>query len=112
MAVRWAQALTALDPGAAEPVRLLARRTGRKTLFAVSSLVSVHDQVWTTDRATSAERWGQLHPTLDEDLSSLIAWGDETTSPAYGELARVLQTSVQTLVDQFSSDIGAWEATA
>lgn len=111
MAAGWEQALVDLGPESPEPVSRVARRIGRKSLFAVSGLVSVHDQVWTTDRATSADRWGQLHPDLTEDLSVLLDWGDETTSPTTVEVARVLRTSVRTLVGQFESDIGAWSTT-
>ncbi len=107
--VRWIEALGSLDSGAQGSVDGLARRIGRKSLFAVASMVSVHDAIWTTDRAAASARWGQLHPELAADLELLLAWGDETASPSRAEVDRMLHTRIPTLVDQFVALIGAWD---
>ena len=51
---RWRHELAA----GSDPARL-GRRVARKSLFAVSGLVSVHDDTWTTDRRAAAARSGR-----------------------------------------------------
>ena len=53
----------------------LGRRLARKTLFAVTGLVSVHDETWTTDRGAAAARWSTVEPALANDLDMLLACG-------------------------------------
>lgn len=105
---RWNRAFAVLDPSMPEVVDDLARRVGRKTLFAVAGLVSVHDGTWTTDRATAAHRWSAAHPDLRDDLELLLAWGDQTTPVTADEVRRVLEGTVPLLAEQFIAQIGQW----
>ncbi|MEL4545741.1 nucleotidyltransferase domain-containing protein [Luteococcus sp. H138] len=108
LATRWTDALEALNPDDIPAVHGLARRVGRKSLFAVSSMASVHDSRWTTDRATAAARWAEVHSDVADDLGLLLAWGDDSKLPSRSELRRILSTTVGVLVDQFVRQIGAW----
>ncbi|WP_420176090.1 nucleotidyltransferase domain-containing protein [Luteococcus sp. OSA5] len=105
---RWRTALSDAGPGFPDATSALARRVGRKTLFSVASMVSVHDCTWTTDRVTAAARWGHLHPGLTPDLGLLVAWGDGSTPAAPRVLARMLDTTVPTLAQQFEDLVGMW----
>ena len=86
----------------------LARRVARKALVAVAGLVSVHDRIWTTDRASAARRWAEVHPELARDLSELVLWMDDEADPTHAELARILDGPVAELVNAFRSNIGLW----
>jgi uncharacterized protein len=87
-----------------------ARRIARKTLFAVTGLVSVHDRVWTTDRHPSGRRWAELQPRWKPWLTRLGAWADGRSSPSGAELTAVLADDgiVAAVVDSFAADIGLW----
>ena len=76
-------------------------------LFAVSSLVSIHDQTWTTNRFAAARRWGQVQPELLRDLNTLLRWGD--TAPigiSNQETMNMLTGTVAKVIDDFSQQIG------
>ncbi len=76
-AQRWREALErGGDPA------ILGRRIARKTLLAVAGLVSVHDNCWTTDRATAARRWPQIEPSTAEALAILLRWADNDEAAA------------------------------
>jgi hypothetical protein len=60
---RWREALDLGD----DPSRV-GNRLARKTLLAVASLVSVHDGIWTTDRAGAARRWAAIDPAVGPAL--------------------------------------------
>jgi len=88
---------------------LLARRIARKTLFAVSGLVSVHDATWTTDRAAAAHRWGALQPRLAASLGTLIEWGDGGQGkPSRSDIQAALDDVVADVVGEFRTRIGLW----
>ena len=97
---------TELDAGA-QP-ETLYRRVGRKSLFAVSGLVSVHDSTWTTDRRSAAVRWAEIDPSLEEGLGRLFAWGEGRGAPSATDLDRVLNGAVADIVTRFDSMIGLW----
>lgn len=105
---RWRQAPAALDTGDTNRVNTLARRIGRKTLFAVAGLVSIHDHTWTTDRETAARRWAQVRPDLDAHLDSLLAWGDGVGLAHHKDVGLILETTVAAIVDDFETEIGLW----
>lgn len=103
-AQRWRNEL--LDT--TEPA-LLARRIARKTLFAVSGLVSIHDATWTTDRVAAAHRWGELEPQLAASLHTLIEWGGGgQATPPRAEIQMALDGVVADVVDDFKTRIGLW----
>ena len=88
---------------------LLGRKIARKTLFAVAGLVSVHDQTWTTDRIGAAQRWGEVTPSLSEDLDTLVLWGDgQTQNVSEDEVKRMLTDTVTKVVNDFSDKVGLW----
>jgi hypothetical protein len=113
---RWVSDLdaidrTTVDVGPTEDaVRALARRVARKTLLAVSGLVSVRDRTWTTDRVGAAERWGRLHPPLAAGLTELVAWAESARPVRRDEVRRSLQPggTVHQLVTAFDVEIGMW----
>jgi hypothetical protein len=98
----WRGELATADPGE------LGRRVSRKTLLAVTGLVSVHDGTWTTDREGAARRWQEVHPELAEGLDDLLAWSDGRDAATSGELESRLSTTVQAIVDQFVTSVGLW----
>jgi hypothetical protein len=100
---RWRRAL---DAG--EPPPELARRVARKTLLAVAGLVSVHDGIWTTDRARGAERWAAVDPSLVGGLATLSAWCASTEQVHAEQIAVVLDTTVRPVVDAFADLVGLW----
>jgi hypothetical protein len=102
-AERWRLGLEA-----GENTAELARRASRKTLLAVAGLVSIHDQTWTTDRASAASRWAEVEPDLARDLRGLVRWTDGQVVPTPAELARVLDGPVAAVVAAFDSTIGLW----
>lgn len=97
------------EMGTAVPAEL-GRRVARKTLFAVTGLVSVHERTWTTDRAGSARHWAERHPTLSDGLARLSAWAEAESAAGPDELATALTTGgiVSTIVQQFTDQIGLW----
>lgn len=102
-AERWRLALETGDNHAE-----LARRLARKSLLAVAGLVSIHDGIWTTDRASSAQRWAEIEPELGPDLGALVRWMDGRDTPSGAELAHALDHLISRLVRTFESRIGLW----
>lgn len=98
----WLEASSDEDPGP------LARRVARKTLFAVSGLVSVHDSTWTTDRAFASKRWASLQPALRADLDRLWRWGEGEESPTRSALRDALHGVVAQVAAEFAEVIGCW----
>ena len=101
---RWrAELRESADPAS------LARRIARKTLFAVTGLVSMHDAIWTTDRVAAAHRWGLVKPGLEASLDTLVAWGDGgPTGPSRSEIQGALDGVVADVVNEFRERIGLW----
>jgi hypothetical protein len=100
---RWRLALDSGDDDTA-----LARRVARKSLLAVAGLVSIHDNTWTTDRATAAHRWAQVEPELADDLKELLSWSDGQVAPRHAEMVRLLYGLILHLITVFESTIGLW----
>ncbi|TQL68105.1 hypothetical protein FB381_1994 [Nocardioides albertanoniae] len=100
---RWRAAL------GRDPASDLSRRIARKPLLAVAGLVSVHDGTWTTDRSAAASRWGEIEPTLADDLARLETLREhggttaEETAALLGEGGVIEQISAR-----FAADIGLW----
>lgn len=86
----------------------LARRIGRKSLFAVAGLVSVHDDTWTTDRRLAAHRWAEIEPDLADGLRMLLRWGDGTEIPGPDDIGRALDGVVAAVMRSFDQRIGLW----
>jgi predicted nucleotidyltransferase len=86
----------------------LARRIGRKSLFAVAGLVSVHDDTWTTDRHLAAQRWAEIEPGLADGLRMLLRWGDGTEIPGPDDIGNALDGVVAPVVRAFDQRIGLW----
>ncbi len=99
---RWRAAIDSEDP------TVLGRRIARKLLLAIAALVSVHDASWTTDRDYAANRWSAVHPELASDLSLLLSWTPAGSISTRSAVERVLTGVVNTIVDQFASQIGFW----
>ena len=99
---RWRDELDRDDP------TQLARRAARKTLLAISGLVSVHDRTWTTDRERAARRWQQLHPELSDGLEELLAWSVGGHAVTTERLTHRLNTTIDRIVEQFAADVGLW----
>jgi hypothetical protein len=103
-AQRWRAALeVGQDP------RTVGRHMARKTLLAVAGLVSIHDETWTTDRDTAAERWAEIEPDLAAGLTLLRAWTRHGSSPQAGDVDTVLERTVMPIVGQFADRIGLWD---
>jgi hypothetical protein len=100
---RWRRQLGLL------PAPELGRTLARKTLLAVSGLVSIHDQIWTTDRASAAHRWGQLRPEHASSLAGLLSWSEGQTVPGSLDLRESLDDVVPHVVTAFASMIGTWD---
>jgi uncharacterized protein len=99
----WRLALDRSDP------HVLGRRLARKTLFAVTGLVSLHDHTWTTDRHAAARRWGELTPALAPALARLQAWSEgEPPAPTTAELHEALEGVVAAVAEAFRDRIGWW----
>lgn len=97
---RWAMQL---DEG--RDLTALGRSIARKTLLAVTGLVSVRDSTWSTDRRACARRWSDLEPTTP--LDTLVAWLN--VAPTNGDaVRRVLQGPVAVVTESFESEIGLW----
>ena len=91
-----------------QPAAVLGRGLARKSLLAVSGLVSIHDRTWTTDREAAARRWGQLHPALAPSLATLVSWSDGRTVPDSLALREALDGIVNDVVTSFTDLIGTW----
>jgi hypothetical protein len=102
----WRAAISEPDQTSA----LLGQRVARKTLLAVAGLVSVHDNVWTTDRESAARRWSVIHPDLAEPLTKLVGWSEGHLQPATDEVQAALAGAgiVDKLSRLFESSIGLW----
>jgi len=103
-ATRWRHDLGTADPAP------LGRRAARKTLLAVSGLVSIHDGTWTTDREGAARRWQEVHPELSSDLEELLLWSAGQRAATDERVAHQLNTTIDRIVDHFETDIGLWRA--
>lgn len=100
---RWRLDLDRSDP------RALARRLARKTLFAVTGLVSVNDHTWTTDRHAAARRHAELTPALAPALERLLAWSEgHPPFPTTADLLDALDGIVKTVAEAFRDHIGWW----
>ncbi len=86
----------------------LARRIGRKCLFAVAGLVSVHDDTWTTDRGLAAERWSAIEPGMAGGLSVLLSWSEGEERPSRPDIGVALEGVVARTVGSFEQMIGLW----
>ena len=106
-AQRWRREL---DDG--RGVAQLSRRLARKSLLAVAGLVSVHDETWTTDRATAASRWAEIEPALADDLHMLLIWSREGTAHHRGSVEATLDGIVAAIIVRFEASIGLWSAEA
>lgn len=102
-AERWR---TELDEDG-DPARV-GLRLARKTLFAVTGLVSVHDDTWTTDRTTAAPRWAEVEPALADDLQMLLAWAGRRDAPDRASVRAALDGIVARVVAAFQNSIGLW----
>jgi hypothetical protein len=100
---RWRRAL---DDGA--EASALARRIGRKSLFAAAGLVSVRDRTWTTDRARAARRWAELDPPRSTDAALLLDWAEAGGDATPARVAEVLDGAVAALVAAFADEVGLW----
>lgn len=104
--IRWRHALdSGEDPG---PV---AQLMARKSLLAVAGLVSIHDRTWTTDRETSADRWGDIAPEHQTGLTRLKSWTSTTPDPPTEKVREVLDGAVETILSALSELIGLWPDT-
>jgi uncharacterized protein len=103
---RWRQGL---ESGTAA-ADLLGVRAARKTLLAVTGLVSVHDRTWTTNRSRAARRWSELEPCLAAPLGRLLSWATAERRPSREEVRLALADDgiVAAIVERFGSLIGLW----
>ena len=88
----------------------LSRRLARKSLLAVAGLVSVHDDTWTTDRATAAARWAEVEPALADDLYMLLRWSRGKPTLQRRSVEAVLDGIVAQIVVDFEASVGLWKA--
>ena len=68
----------------------LGKQNARKSLLAVAGLVSVHDNTWTAEGASSARRWAEIEPDLSRDLERLVTWIDGDVVPSRQRSAEML----------------------
>ena len=102
-AAQWRTVLKDVPPPS------LARRVARKTLFAVSGLVSVYDARWTTDRVESAQRWSAIRSDMADELGTLVSWAFSShVRVTTSEIQDVLDGAVVELVAEFNRRIGLW----
>jgi hypothetical protein len=87
----------------------LSRRLARKSLLAVAGLVSMHDDTWTTDRATAAARWAEIEPSLADDLQTLLLWSGEGATHDRGSVEAALDGVVSRIVLDFETLVGLWQ---
>lgn len=98
-AERWR---SELEQGSADP-SALGTAIARKTLLAVSGLVSIRDGTWTTDRRRAAAQWR----TEDPSVTELLAWLD-TPPSTRAEVRAALDGAVAHVVSVFADEIGLW----
>lgn len=103
-AAQWGREL---ESGSEAP-GILANRIARKSLLAVAGLVSVRDGTWTTDRATSADRWAEIMPELRSGLSELLSWASTPPEPSVETVRGALEGTVSPIVAAFRELIGLW----
>jgi hypothetical protein len=104
---RWRSELEeGLDPAN------LARRIARKTLLAVSGLVSIHDATWTTDRLSAARRWSVLEPQWATALANLVRWSESSLLADVEEVRVSLDGVVTHVIDSFDATIGLWDTSS
>ena len=99
---RWRRSLTNTAP------ELLGRVAARKTLLAVAGLVSIHDSIWTTDRALAAQRWCEVHPDLADGLQEFLDWSSPHSNATTTRISHHLATTIEQIADQFDANIGLW----
>lgn len=92
-----------------DPVRL-SRRLARKTLLAVTGLVSVHDATWTTDRTAAAARWAEINPAVADDLRKLLTWASGNEARDRYSVEAALDGLVAQIVASFETTIGLWNS--
>jgi hypothetical protein len=90
---RWREALDRGDD--------LSRVENR---LAVASLVSVHDGIWTTDRAGAARRWAAIDPASAPDMRVLVDWAEGPVAASLQDVERVLEGTVARVVRVFRDD--------
>lgn len=97
---------------------LLAVKVARKTLLALTGLVSVHDGTWTTDRAKAAGRWSGVEPAYAAELARLLGWSASARRPTgrrpeQRDLVRALEDDgvVGMVASRFGVLVGMWGAT-
>jgi uncharacterized protein len=100
---RWREAL---DQG--DDLSRVGNRLARKTLLAVASLVSVHDGIWTMDRAGAACRWAAIDPASALDMRVLVDWAEGPVPASLQDVERVLDGTVARVVRVFTETIGQW----
>jgi uncharacterized protein len=95
---------------AEQTAAMLGRRVARKTLLAVSGLVSVHVTIWTTDREGAAQRWSVIDPPLSAPLAKLVAWSEGHLQPTTTEVQAALAPGgvVDQVTRAFENSIGLW----
>lgn len=105
---RWQHALAA----GSDPAEL-GVRVARKTLLAVAGLVSVHDHMWTTDRARAVRRWSEIEPGLAPPLGRLHSWTGGSHRPSRAQVEEAVAEGgvVDAIVERFASLIGLWPDT-
>lgn len=87
----------------------VGRRMARKSLLALAGLISVHDNTWTTDRATAARRWAEIEPSLTDDLQLLLSWADDHVPSEQAAVTATLNGIVTHIVSSFDASIGLWD---
>jgi hypothetical protein len=91
-----------------DSVRDLGRVVARKSLLAVAGLVSIHDQIWTTDRVAAAQRWSRIDPSLADGLATLVGWLDGDVTPTRESVEDALDGLIAEIVAAFEHTIGLW----
>jgi predicted nucleotidyltransferase len=104
-AQQWRHALN----GGGDPTTV-SYRLARKTLLAVASLVSVHDDTWTTDRIRAARRWAEIDPPTASDMAALVDWTRPSTTRVRSRhhVQRMLAGTITRIVEAFRTRIGLW----
>lgn len=74
----------------------------------MASLVSVHDGIWTTDRAGAARRWAAIDPAWAPDMRVLVDWVEGPAPASVQDVERVLDGTVARVVRVFRETIGLW----
>ena len=86
----------------------LGRMVARKSLLSVAGLVSIHDQIWTTDRVAAAQRWSRIDPSLEEGLATLVGWLDGDITATREAVEDALDGPIVDIVAAFERTIGLW----